>query len=336
MRGLRRLSTSERHDHSHPFRFHPEATVKKIFLDPNGRLRNGWWILVFIALMVASRFVYTPVSRALQELRVPADLFEPLRFAFLLGVTWICVRLRREPLSSIGFVLDARWARELGVGTFFGLATALLAVAMIWAAGGVRLELDPARSLATMAQGAWMFLFVALFEETLFRGFVFQRLVAGAGPWIAQISLGLLFAAGHWGNPDMHGATFAWATVELFTGAVLLGLAYLRTRSLAMPVGIHLGWNWAQGNLLGFGVSGFAQSGWFHPLLMDRPEWVTGGRFGPEASIFAVVVDVSLILVLWKWKGVAARPDASDAASMDFVATNPQPASSGAGLQSPR
>ncbi len=287
--------------------------MKNIFFDSNERLRNGWWILVFIALMVASRFVYTPASHALQGLGVPKDWLEPLRLGFLLAVTWICVRLRKERLSSVGFVLDARWARELGVGTFFGIATLLLAVAMIWAVGGVRLALDPARSLATMAYGAYMFLFVALFEETLFRGFVFQRLVAGAGPWIAQIALGLLFAAGHWGNPDMHGATMAWASVELFLGAVLLGLAYLRTRSLAMPIGIHLGWNWAQGHLLGFGVSGFAQPGWFHPLLLDRPEWVTGGRFGPEASIFAVVVDVLLIAVLWKWKGADARPNAGDA-----------------------
>jgi len=97
----------------------------------------------------------------------------------------------------------------------------------------------------------------------------------------------------------------------LFLGAVLLGLAYLRTRSLALPIGIHLGWNWTHGHLLGFGVSGFAQPGWFHPLLQDLPEWVTGGRFGPEASIFAVVADVLLIVLLWKWKGGTAQPDAA-------------------------
>ena len=285
--------------------------MKNIFFDSYERLRNGWWILIFIALMATSRFVYTPVSHALQQMGVPTDWLDPLRFGFLLLVTWICVRLRKERLSSIGFVLDRRWAREIGVGTFFGLASALLAVAMIWAAGGVHLELDPARSVATLAYGAWVFLFVALFEETLFRGFVFQRLVAGAGVWIAQIALGLLFALGHWANPDMHGATLAWATIDLFLGAVLLGLAYLRTRSLAMSIGIHLGWNWTLGNLLGFGVSGFGQSGWFHPLLLDRPEWMTGGRFGPEASIFAVIADLALILVLWKWKATP-RADAGD------------------------
>ncbi|MEO8670763.1 MAG: type II CAAX endopeptidase family protein [Tahibacter sp.] len=280
--------------------------MKTVLFDSNGKLRNGWWIVFFIVLMLASRFVYTPISRALQDLGVSVDWMEPLRFGFLLLVTWICVRLRKEPLSSVGFVLDGRWAREFGVGTAFGVATALLAVAMIWAVGGVHVELDPARSVATMAYGAYMFLFVALFEETLFRGFLFQRLTAGAGVWIAQITLGLLFATGHWGNPDMQGATLVWATAELFLGAILLGLAYLRTRSLALPIGLHIGWNWAQGHLLGFGVSGFAQAGWFHPVLQDRPEWMTGGRFGPEASVFAVIVDVLMIVMLWKWKGSAS------------------------------
>lgn len=283
--------------------------MKHVFLDSNGRLRNGWWMLVFVALMLASRFVYTPVSRALQDLGTPLDWLEPLRFGFLLLVTWICVRLRRERLSSIGFVLDRRWARELGAGTLLGLGSALLAAALIWTAGGVRFELNPARGAAMLIHGAYAFLFVALFEETLFRGFVFQRFVAGAGVWVTQITLGLLFATSHWGNPDMHGATLAWATVELFLSAVLLGLAYLRTRSLALPIGLHLGWNWALGHLLGFGVSGFEQAGWFRPLLQDRPEWLTGGRFGPEASIFAVIVDVVLIVALWRWKGSAPRPD---------------------------
>jgi len=281
--------------------------LKRLFLDSNGRLRNGWWIVLFVALMLASRFAYTPASRALQDLGVAAEQLEPLRFGFLLLVTWICVRLRREPLSSVGFVLDARWARELGFGSVAGVASALLAVALIWAVGGVRLEPDPARSVALLVEGLYVFLFVALFEETLFRGFAFQRLVAGAGVWVAQIGLALLFATSHWGNPDMHGATLAWATVELFLGAVLLGLAYLRTRSLALPIGLHLGWNWAQGYLMGFGVSGFAHAGWFRPLLQDRPEWVTGGRFGPEASVFAVIVDVVVIVMLWKWKGSTPR-----------------------------
>lgn len=286
--------------------------MKQLFLDSNNRLRNGWWILIFIVLVFASRFIYSPVSQMLQKIGVAKGWLEPLGLAFLLLVTWACLHLRKEKLSSIGLQLDRRWAREIGIGALLGIATMLLAVAMIWAVGGVRLELDPARSLTTILYGAYMFLFVALFEEVMFRGFVFQRLVAGAGVWVAQISLGLLFATGHWDNPGMHGATLAWASSELFLSAVLLGLAYLRTRSLALPIGIHLGWNWAQGHLLGFGVSGFAWAGWFRPVLQDRPEWVSGGRFGPEASVFAVIVDLVLILLLWQWKGSVPQADVDD------------------------
>ena len=135
--------------------------MKPFFFDSNNRLRNGWWILIFIALMFASRFIYTPLSRALQEFGATKSWLEPMGFGFVLLVTWACTRLRKEKLSSIGLLLDRRWAREIGAGSLLGISTALLAVALIWVVGGVRLELDPARSLSTMLYGAYMFLFVA-------------------------------------------------------------------------------------------------------------------------------------------------------------------------------
>lgn len=283
----------------------PEDCMKSWLFDCRGRLRNGYWILLFLALLLASRALYTPLSRALQALGGGEALREPLRLGVLLAVTWLCLRLRRERLPSVGLAFGRRWAGECAAGTALGSAAALLVLALIWLAGGVVLELDPARSLAALLHGAYLYLFVALFEETLFRGFVFQRLLDGAGVWVAQLLLGLLFASSHWGNPSMQGATLVWASVELFLGAILLGLAYLRTRSLALPVGLHLGWNWAQGHLLGFGVSGFAHAGWFRPQFQDRPEWLTGGAFGFEASAMAVLVDLLMIAALWRWKGTA-------------------------------
>ena len=137
--------------------------------------------------------------------------------------------------------MDRRWLKEIAWGTLLGMGSMLLAVAMIWAVGGVRFELSPTRSLSTVCYGFYLFLFTALFEENLNRGFLFQRLVDGAGVWVAQIAVALLFALSHWGNPGMHGATELWATIDLFLGSVVLGLAYLRTRSLALPVGLHLG-----------------------------------------------------------------------------------------------
>ncbi|MBK8727793.1 MAG: CPBP family intramembrane metalloprotease [Holophagaceae bacterium] len=296
--------------------------MEKIFFNQDHRLRNGWWILIFVLILAATRLGLGPAIRGLKHLGVGKAWLEPVLFLFVLGVTWACTLLRREPLASIGFRLDRRWLKELGWGTALGIGFMVAAAGMVWAVGGVRFELDPARSLKTLSYGAYMFLFVALFEETLFRGFLFQRLVAGSGVWVAQIALALLFAAGHWGNPGMAGATKVWATVDIALAAVFLGLAYLRTGSLALPVGLHLGWNWAQGHLLGFGVSGLATAGWVKPVFLGKAEWITGGAFGLEASVFGVVVDLLAIVLLWRWKGsvgsagsAVQEPDAADLAT---------------------
>ena len=121
---------------------------------------------------------------------------------------------------------------------------------------------------------------------------------------MGQLVFAGLFALGHWGNPGMHGATRAWATLNIGLAAILLGFCYLRTRSLALPIGVHLGWNWAQGSLLGFGVSGTTDiKGVWSPVFHGRPEWLTGGAFGLEASVVCTLVCSATILVLWRWRG---------------------------------
>jgi membrane protease YdiL (CAAX protease family) len=281
--------------------------LASLFLDSQRRLRNGWWIVAFVALLVLSRPLYRPVKHGLEALGLPELALEPVAFLFVLGVTWVCLRLRREPLASVGFQLDRRWLKQLAAGTALGAAAILTVAAAIAALGGVTFELDPARSADALVRGAYVFLCVALLEETLLRGFVFQRLVAGTGFWVAQGILAVVFAAGHWGNPGMEGTTFVVATLSLVSGGLLLGLAYQRTGRLALPIGLHLGWNWAQGAVLGFGVSGHAQAGWWRPVLGDQPEWLTGGAFGPEASVLAVVVDLILVVLLWGGEPVEAR-----------------------------
>ena len=276
--------------------------MNRLLRNNQGRLRSGWWIVLFIAVFLASQLAYHPVSKGLQSIGVGEDGLAPLPVVFLLLVTWICMRLRGQPLSDVGLRLDARWLRQVLAGIAFGAVLMLAVVASIYLAGGVRFALDPARGLGGLALGAWLFLWAAVLEELLFRGFVFQRLVEGIGAPAALLVMAALFAVAHWSNPGLDGGTLALATVDTALGAVLLGLAWLRTGSLALPIGIHFGWNWAQGSLLGFDVSGFVQSGWLHPYLLAKPQWLTGGAFGPEASIFSVTVDVAAVVLLWCWK----------------------------------
>ena len=293
----------------------------KLLHDDQGRLRNGWWILVFFVVFLASQWAYHPVSKGLQQLGVDKTGLLPLPVAFLLLVTWICMRLRRQSLAGVGLRFDLKWLRQALGGIAFGSAQMLAAAALIYAAGGVRFSLEPTGGLAALALGAWTFAWVALLEELLFRGFVFQRLVDGIGAPTALLLMAAVFAAAHWGNPGMLGATEIWASVDLALAGLLLGLAYVRTGSLALPIGMHFGWNWIQGSVLGFDVSGLHQAGWLLPHLLDRPQWLSGGAFGPEASVFAVVVDSIAVLLLWRWEGLPRDPELrSITTSMDPLA----------------
>jgi membrane protease YdiL (CAAX protease family) len=285
--------------------------LNKILRNKQGQLRNGWWILAFLAIFMASQLLYSPTSHWLQRHGATPAWLGPLPVFFVLLVTWAVLRLRRQPLSAVGLRLDGRWMRQALAGVAFGGAQMLVVTALICLVGGVRFGLDPAGGIATLAMGAWLFLWAALLEELLFRGFVFQRLLDGIGVVPAQLAMAALFAVAHWGNPGMDGATEVWASLDLALAAVLLGLAYVRTGSLALSVGMHFGWNWTQGSILGFDVSGMHQGGWLLPHLLDKPQWLTGGAFGPEASIFAVAVDLAAILVLWRWKGIARTREVS-------------------------
>ena len=70
---------------------------------------------------------------------------------------------------------------------------------------------------------------------------MFKSLVDGLGVWPAQLLIGGLFVLTHLDNPGMTGATRLWAGVNIFLASILFGLAYVRTRSLALPIGIHFG-----------------------------------------------------------------------------------------------
>jgi membrane protease YdiL (CAAX protease family) len=122
-------------------------------------------------------------------------------------------------------------------------------------------------------------------EEVIVRGVVYRILEEWFGTWAALAVSSLLFGALHLGNP---GATW-WSSLAIALEAgTLLGAAYLKTRRLWLPIGVHAAWNYTQA-ACGVAVSGNAVSGFLlsHPKGAD---WLSGGPFGAEASVLAVLV----------------------------------------------
>ncbi len=286
----------------------------QFLLDGQGRLRSGWKALAFLTgLAVANVLAYSVLVGVLglgALVRGPAG--EVIPTLIVLGVSWAALRLEDRPLTDLGLRLNPRWARDLALGLLAGAVLIGLAASTLWALGGFTWVANPAMRGAALLKAGWFFLFVAINEEALFRGYPFQRLAEGGlGPWGTQLLFAGFFALVHLSNPGVQTAGAALKTVttlNIALAAILLGLAYLRTRSLALPIGIHWAWNFVQGNLLGFPVSGTGERlAPLKPILKDRPDWLTGGAVGLEGSVACTLICLVAIVLLCFWRG-SARP----------------------------
>jgi len=273
-------------------------------------IRNGWkclfFILAFMGCFAIVGFVGHRLPPSVKAFAPSAILITALG----LLISWWAVRLEGTSLASLGLRLDRRFSRQWAWGLLTGAAMVALCAAAVLAWGGVRLSPAAGPTLAVQTKMLVVFLGGAVFEELLFRGYAFQRAVRGIGVWPAILVLGLLFCVAHLpGNLEVGAALLTVAMANLLANSVLQSLLYLRTGSLALPIGLHFGWNLMQESL-GFGVSGMTSSqGWFQVHLGQQPGWLSGGEFGLEASVFCLALQAALIAMLLAKGSGRTAPD---------------------------
>ena len=206
-------------------------------INERGSVRSGWKALGFFLLLAG----LGAILAGLKALGLRHGL--GIWMGVLLGAlaSYLCVRLEGRSFSSLGFLPGRRWLLECLAGTIGGILLILVTALLVQGLGGFHWERGTQVGARQLLAAAWLFLGVAFNEEILARGFPFQRLVEGAGTWVGQLVFAALFALGHWGNPGLQGATRAWATLNIGLAAILLGFCYLRTRSLALPIGVEAG-----------------------------------------------------------------------------------------------
>lgn len=266
------------------------------FKNNKNRLRNIWWVAIFFVVLAAFTF---PLIMLSQYYKFEITILYQAVIVVLASV--ICQLWRGEPLSDMFGTFNFRWLTTLGAGLLTGAALMLTASFFLWIAGSVtwqnnKIELWPLLSVSIT------FAAVAVAEEVLFRGFIFQRLMASLGTWPAQIIIAAYFLLIHMNNPGMTGIVKVLASINIFLASIMFGLAYIRTKSLAMPIGIHFTANLVQGVVLGFGVSGNEQASLLSPVFKSSREWLTGGSFGLEASVPGLICVIVIVVMLFKWK----------------------------------
>ncbi|MEI6225354.1 MAG: CPBP family intramembrane glutamic endopeptidase [Deltaproteobacteria bacterium] len=274
------------------------------FLDDARRLRSGWWIGIFFVVLASLLLPLLLFARGRG-----ADVSPLQQLSVVLAASATCQALRREPLARLLGPLDRRWPRGFLLG---GLGGALLMAvpALFLGLVGVVNWRPGAGGAATLWPELVVLAAAAATEELLFRGFLFRRLLDGLGTWPAQLIIAALFVLTHSDALRGLGPLAYLAGANLFLASVVFGLAYLRTRSLALPFGLHLAANVTQGPILGFGVSGHEGASLLVPVTSGAPDWLSGGKFGLEASVPGLVCVVALLLILRSGRatGSAAPP----------------------------
>jgi membrane protease YdiL (CAAX protease family) len=273
--------------------------LKNIFYSPtDSRLRAGWRIAVQLILMGICIVMFAiPLSLVIIILPdinidqlIKADL-SLSGLAIILSVYLARKRLDKRTFSSLGLKWDRQAFKDILVGFLIaGLLMSLIFLVQIQAGWlsyqGFAINI-PTLFLELIT---WLLVFVAVgfYEEILTRGYHLQNLEEGTTTTLAVLVSSTFFGILHLNNPNAGWSAFIGVSLAGF----FLAFAYLRTRHLWLPIGLHIGWNFFEGPIFGFPLSGMTT-----PSLIthqvDGPVLLTGGAFGPEAG--AVVVPALLI-----------------------------------------
>jgi membrane protease YdiL (CAAX protease family) len=276
-----------------------------MFTDHTGRLRPLWSFLLSLAFSAVAMYACGYLAGAIAgDHIIRLELIFRALFALsLLGLyTWLLTvadQVEDHRLFKLGFPLAGGWRRQLASGCLLGLGMTLLAIMpiAIWTNVTVNILRLSQRTLARTAAVVLVLIFGALAEELMFRGYPFQRLTEAIGPAAAIAVFSVLFGAVHLMNP---GATLIGLINTVLIGLVL-ALAYLRTGALWLPWGLHFGWNASLGLLFGLPVSGLRIFNAVDRTSATGAPWLTGGSYGPEASLPAMFAVVVGLVVVWRW-----------------------------------
>lgn len=253
-----------------------------------------------------------PLTRMAQGMdgigSIVASMWEEcLLLLAVLGASAALLRLRKVPFRLLGLAFQKRavaWGL-LSVAAFYGVAEAVVLLSGSIEVVGFQLRLGP------LFLSLVFYLLVALAEEVMVRGFVLGRMLwGGVAPWGALCLSSLLFSCLHLLNPHFAFLPF----LNIFLAGIFLGIPYLYTRNLTMSVVMHWWWNWLQGPLLGYPVSGYELGGESSAslLLVHLPEanLMNGGAFGFEASLLCSVLLAAGSVGLYLWFGKYRSSDA--------------------------
>jgi uncharacterized protein len=300
--------------------------MKKIFVNKNSQIRSGWKIAVvfasfFVAMNLLSillMFLYTFYHIRANHLspNEVMDLVNNLTASLTdmssgLGTTLMILQslllilfvilfwklFDKKPIRKIGMINIRNGYRDFVVGLAFGAISLLIVFIALLAAGSITLvnPLSKPEFNVSLLTGLLIFIFVGINEEMFVRGYCMTVLKQTGSKYVVVIVSSIIFSVMHAFNPGMNPFSY----LNLFLFGLLTAYMTLKSRNIWMPIGYHITWNYLQGNIFGFLVSGNPTPSMYR-LEVGSTTILNGGNFGPEGGIVVTLMLLLSFLYLWK------------------------------------
>ncbi len=250
-----------------------------------------YFILVFIAGMIFSiplvLFYPEVYDRAIEPNTRSVLLFQTMLFLSIVCATYyMIIEIDHKTLKSNRIVFNSK---QLGFGFIMGLFPIVLFVIITSLSGLIEFHFSSFSSSFLLL--LFLYLLVSISEEILIRGYVLPTLEEKVGKYASMAISTLIFTALHLGNDH-----FTWiGLASIAASGFLMALLTIKTGSVSSAIGLHWSWNFFQGPVFGFAVSGHKEPGIFIASQKSY-DWVTGGKFGAEGSIILLIITIVIIM----------------------------------------
>ena len=290
--------------------------MKRIFWNAEEkRIRSFWRLVIVIWLLLTLSLATSALQFGLNALpflqSFSSVIGSLLSILVFVGVLWLAGRfIDRRPFADFGFHFTRGWWIDFGFGLALGGVLMTLIFLVELAFGWITISgylFTPGGSFAGQIASLFIFFIaVGIREEILSRATMLREVAEGLnlkrigprGALIAAFAISsMIFGLLHLANP---GATWI-STVNIMVAGVLLGLGYVLTGELAIPIGLHIAWNFFEGNVFGFPVSGTKAGATLIAIQQGGPVLLSGGGFGPEAGLLGIAAVLLGIVLIIAW-----------------------------------
>jgi membrane protease YdiL (CAAX protease family) len=262
-------------------------------------------IFTFIGMMVLALIFGLDLSAMatnardfIKDIGLPANITVSL-FGFLgmLGTAWVFrTFIDKKTFISLGLAFS-NYKKDLLGGLIIGLLLIASGFIILLLMGNLSISYTSI-NIPLLLGYILLFTIASLNEEIMIRGYILSNLSESMNKFIALIASSLLFAAMHLANANVT----LLSVLNIFLAGILLGIYYVHKQNLWFPIGLHFAWNFFQGPVFGFEVSGVDVTGF---IIQDiqGPDLITGGTFGFEGSIIATfLMIISIVLLHYKYQ----------------------------------